>query len=97
MNARKYAWKLLHAEIRRQAGPDEGLELHPQFYNQGVLIREARDAGFDEYNLLMEAVKLGATFALLSTQNDPISFAADLGRRIMAEPDEDDDEDDDDQ
>jgi hypothetical protein len=89
MNARKYAWQILHAEIRRQAGTDKGLELDPQFENQGVVLRKAREGDISEFDILFELANLGATFALM-TQNDPLGVARRIGERIMEEPDEDD-------
>ena len=85
MNARKYAWKILHAEIRRQCGADEGLDFHPQLKQQGALFKEARDQRISEYEIAVELANLGATYAAM-TEN-PLEVAKQIETKIMAEPD----------
>ena len=92
MNARKYAWKVLHAEIRRRIAPDEGQDLHPQIENQGLLMKQARHDGIREWEIFFELAQFGATYALMPrTDNDPLTVAKQIEQLIMSEPDEDDD------
>jgi hypothetical protein len=75
VNGRKYAWQILHAEIRRRAAPDEGLDFYPQLENMGVLMRNAREEGVSEFDIIMELAGFGTTFATM-TQNDALAVAA---------------------
>lgn len=96
MNARKYAWKILHAEIRRRVAPDEGQDLHPQLETQGLLMKQAREDGVSEFDILFELAGFGATYALMPrTDNDPLTIAKRIEQQIMSEPDDEDDDGDD--
>ena len=95
MNARKCAWKILHAEIRRRVAPDEGQDLHPQLETQGLLTKQAREDGISELDIIFELAGFGAAYALMPrTDNDPLAVAKHIEQQTMSEPDEDDDGDD---
>jgi hypothetical protein len=94
MNARKYAWRILHAEIRRRVAPDEGQDLHPQLEIQGLLMKQAREEGISELAIIFELARFGATYAVMHrTGDDPLAVAKRIEQQIMSEPDEDDDND----
>jgi hypothetical protein len=95
INARKYAWQILHAEIRRGAGTNKGLDLDPQLQNIGVLLRKAEDEGLSPIGVILELAGFGAMFArFFAETNDRnvTEVAADIGRDVMAEPDDDNDD-----
>ena len=95
MNARKYAWKILPSEIRRRVAADEGQDLHPQLETQGLLIKQARDDGITELDILFELAGFGATYALMPrTESEPLAVAKRIDQQIMSEPDEDNGDDD---
>jgi hypothetical protein len=91
MNARKYAWQILHADIRRRVDPDEnkGLDLHPQLTNIGALYGSAIRDGVLPLDIIIELAGFGATYALMPrTDNDPVSVAKRIQEDVMAEPDD---------
>lgn len=92
MNARRYAWHILHAEIRRRVNPDnKGLDLDPQLQNIALLHKRAREEGVSELEIVLQLAGFGATFAQM-TQNDPVALAKRIEQEVMAEPDDEDDE-----
>lgn len=95
VSSRKLAWRILHAEIRRQAAPDPGLETHPQWERIGGVLKLAHDADIPMSHIVIDLANLGATYALLSSLksgSDVFSVAAEIERQIMAEPADGDDE-----
>jgi hypothetical protein len=62
MNARKYAWQMLHAEIRRRVNPadDKGLDLDPQLTNFALLYKRAREEGVSDLDIMIELAGFGA-------------------------------------
>jgi len=93
MNARKYAWKIFHAELRRRVNPDEGLDLDPQMVNIGALWGNAMDENIAPLDIVTEVAGFGATFAERYGPPHVLSVAKRLEQHVLAESDEDDDED----
>ncbi len=91
MNSRKYAWQVLHAEIRRRAGADEGLDFHLQLEKIGLLMKSARVEGVSELDIIVELAGFGATFAMLG-QDDPLAVARRIEQEVLAEVDDDEED-----
>ena len=92
MDATKYAWQILHAMIRRRVAADEGHDFHPQLARICPLWRAATDdKGVAEFEVVLELARFGALFAEM-TGNDTLAMAADIGRDVMAQPDEEDED-----
>jgi hypothetical protein len=95
MESRKYAWQILHAEIRRRVSADEHDEAdgrHPELENVGLLMKQAREEGVSDFNIIIDLAGFGATYALMPrTDNDPLRVADEIETRVMSEFDEDDD------
>lgn len=95
MNGRKYAWKILHAEIRRRCGADEGLDFHPQLEVIGTLLGNARTERISEVDIIIELAGFGASFAQMYgdvTGGDLLAMAKHMETKILAEPDDEDEE-----
>ncbi len=95
MNARKYAWKILHAEIRRRCGADEGLDFHPQLEVIGTLLGTAGAEDVSEVDIIIELAGLGAGFAQMYedvTRADLLALAKHMETKILAEPDDEDEQ-----
>jgi hypothetical protein len=71
VNARKYAWQILQADIRRRVDLDEdkGLDLHPQLTNIAVLYKSAMEDGVSPFEIIIELAGFGATYALMPPQS----------------------------
>jgi hypothetical protein len=98
MNVRKYAWQILHAEIRRRADDeyDESQGLHPELENIGLLLKQAREERISESAIIIDLAGFGATYALMPrTDNDPLRVADEIELAVMSESDEEDDRKDD--
>ncbi|OQZ87994.1 hypothetical protein BST11_25015 [Mycobacterium alsense] len=58
-------------------------------------MKQAREDGVTDWDILFELAQFGATYALMPrTANDPLAVAKKIEDRVMSEPDEDDDGDD---
>ena len=65
--AMRFAWKLIHAELRRFANFDaEGLDTHPQTLNAVILLTQAREHGVGLLALITALMNMGVNFALMS-------------------------------
>jgi len=91
MDARKYAWQILHAEIRRRVGDDandQSGHLHPELANIGLLLKQAREEDVSELEIIIELAGFGATYALMPPDaSDPLSAAQEIELHVMAESD----------
>lgn len=95
MNAEKYAWQIVHAEIRRRAGTNKGLELDPQLENIGVVLRRAQEDDVSSIAIILELAGFAGIFQRMfahAVGEDSIAMAAEMGRDVMARPDSEDDE-----
>lgn len=70
MNARKYAWQILHATIRRMTGPDEGQEVHPQNERIASLLKQASDEGVNDGYIILSLAEFATSFLYIH-QNNP--------------------------
>ena len=97
MNARKYTWQILHAEIRRRGTDDDsGGKLHPELEIQARLFKRACEEGVDLFYVISELAGFGATYALMrGSGNDPLAVAEHIELGVMAESDESDESADD--
>jgi hypothetical protein len=69
---------------------DEGHDFHPQLERIVTLWRAAAEEGVPEFKIVLELARFGALFAEM-TGNDTLAMAADIGRDVMAQPDDDKD------
>jgi hypothetical protein len=94
VDARKYAWEILHAEIRRQASGDhDGGDLRTEAGNIGLLLQQAREEGVSEFEIIIDLAGFGATYALMARTDvsDPLGVAQEIEMAVMTESDETDD------
>ena len=93
--ARKYAWQILHAEMRRRTSDDadEGGEQSDELLNIYLLLKQASDEGADFNDIILELARFGATYALTPPPagTDPLGVAKEIELRVMTESDEFDD------
>ena len=93
MDARKYAWQILHAEIRRRGcdDADEGGEQSDELLNIYLLLKQASDEGVDFNDIILDLARFGATYALNPPDGNPLGVAQAIELRVMTESDESDD------
>ena len=88
MNARKIAWQMLHAEVRRRIGPAHtGPDLDPELENFRLLHNQARDAGISSSDIMLELAGVRGDVCP-DDPNDPLGVAQQISRSVLAEPDE---------
>lgn len=69
MNARKYAWQILHAMIRQRGAADEGLEINPQSTNIAALLTKAAKEGVDDNHIILSLAEFGSLMLFIHQDN----------------------------
>ena len=60
--------------------------LHPELERFGLLLKEAREAKIDDFDILLEMAGFAATYAqMLNPGNDPLEVALLIAAHVMAE------------
>lgn len=69
MNARKYAWQILHATIRRMTGADEGVQPHPQNERIADLFKQAANDKINDAHIILSLAEFATSFLYIHANN----------------------------